>query len=258
MTGSFMSSRRQFITTTTSVIVTTLAVGSEVLNPKNVYAHPGHDPAEHTNNSQTNDPGKIEGRFVVPKLPYSFDAFEPVINTETMQLHYTKHHDAYVTKLNAALEKTPQLKGQNIVQLLTSLRSIPENVREAIRNHGGGHYNHSLFWNWMTPKKEKPSEKMLKLFESTFGGFEEFKVQFEEKGAALFGSGWVWLVKDKKGKLSIQTTQNQDNPITEGYTVLLGNDVWEHAYYLTYRNRRADYLKAWWEVVNWPIVEAVI
>ena len=193
----------------------------------------------------------------LPPLPYPPTALEPHIDAQTMEIHHGKHHNAYVTNLNAALEKAPELADKSLDDLLRNLNSVPEAVRTAVRNNAGGHWNHSQFWQSMAPNAGgAPSGKLADAINSAFGDFEKFKEQFNAAGAARFGSGWAWLVKDG-GKLAIVSTPNQDNPIMDGKPApLLGNDVWEHAYYLKYQNRRPDYIDAWWNVVNWPEVAA--
>jgi Fe-Mn family superoxide dismutase len=194
--------------------------------------------------------------FTVPPLPYTYDALEPVIDRRTMMFHHDKHHAAYVKALNAAITKHPELGAQSVEQLLQNLDKIPTDIQTAVRNHGGGHYNHSLFWESMRPPQTGvPTGALASALAKNFGDLETFQQAFTEAGTRVFGSGWVWLVGDKTGQLQIMTTPNQDSPVSVGFTPLLGNDVWEHAYYLNYQNRRADYLKAWWQVVNWPVVE---
>ena len=191
----------------------------------------------------------------LPKLAYDFNALEPYIDTETMKLHHGKHHAGYVAKLNAALEKYPKLQGKDVKELLKDLNAIPEEIRTAVRNNGGGHANHSLFWAIMAPKAGgNPSGKIGKAITKAFGSFEAFKEKFSDAAATRFGSGWAWLVVDK-GKLAIMSTANQDSPLSEGKIPVLGLDVWEHAYYLKYQNKRPDYIAAWWNVVNWKQVE---
>ena len=193
--------------------------------------------------------------FELPALPYDYAALEPTISAETMTLHHDKHHAAYVNNLNAAIEKAPELAGKSVEELVKDLSSVPEAVRPAVRNNGGGHLNHTMFWQLMTPGGAKePSGALLDAINASFGSVDEFKKQFNAAGVARFGSGWAWLVKDGGGKLSIVSTPNQDNPLTDGHTPLLGNDVWEHAYYVDYRNLRPKYLEAWWGVVNWDKV----
>jgi superoxide dismutase, Fe-Mn family len=195
--------------------------------------------------------------FTLPPLPYPSNALEPHIDARTMEIHHGKHHQAYVTNLNAAIEKAPGLADRSLEQLLSSLNDVPESVRTAVRNNGGGHLNHSLFWEIMGPDAGgAPKGKLADAIASSFGDFEKFKEQFAAAAAARFGSGWVWLLNNG-GKLSINSTPNQDNPLMDGASagsILLGLDVWEHAYYLHYQNRRPDYVKAWWNVVNWTAV----
>jgi superoxide dismutase, Fe-Mn family len=193
--------------------------------------------------------------FTLPPLPYPTNALEPHIDAQTMEIHHGKHHAAYVNNLNAALEKAPELQGKSLDDLLKNLSTVPESVRTAVRNNGGGHWNHSMFWQIMSPTGGgAPTGKLADAIKSTFGDFEKFKEQFNAAGGSRFGSGWAWLVNDG-GKLSIVSTPNQDNPIMDGKPApILGLDVWEHAYYLKYQNRRPDYMKAWWNVVNWPEV----
>jgi len=191
----------------------------------------------------------------LPPLPYPANALEPHIDAQTMEIHHGKHHNAYVTNLNAALEKAPELADKSLEDLLRNLNSVPEAVRTAVRNNAGGHWNHSQFWKTMGPNGGGgPTGKLADAINAAFGDFEKFKEQFNAAGAGRFGSGWVWLVNDG-GKLAITSTPNQDNPLMDGKSPpLLGNDVWEHAYYLKYQNRRPDYLKAWWNTVNWEEV----
>ncbi len=192
--------------------------------------------------------------FTLPSLPYDFAALEPHIDAQTMQIHHGKHHQAYVNNLNAAVEKTPELQRKSLDELMKGINSAPESVRTAVRNNGGGHWNHSLFWKLMAPKAGgTPSGKVADAITKAFGGFDKFKEQFAAAAAGRFGSGWAWLI-DEGGKLSIMSTPNQDNPLMEGKKAILGIDVWEHAYYLKYQNRRADYVTAWWNVVNWQEV----
>ena len=192
--------------------------------------------------------------FTLPALPYANDALEPHIDARTMEIHHTKHHQAYVNNLNAAVEKAPELASKSLDDLMRGINSVPEAVRTAVRNNGGGHWNHSLFWQLMGPGKGgEPTGKLADAIKSAFGDFNKFKEQFAAAGAGRFGSGWAWLVNDG-GKLSITSTPNQDNPLMEGKTAILGLDVWEHAYYLKYQNRRPDYITAWWNVVNWDAV----
>lgn len=193
--------------------------------------------------------------FSLPDLPYAYDALEPHIDKETMTIHHDKHHAAYVNNLNAALEGKQDLASKSIEELISDLKSVPEDIRTAVRNNGGGHANHTLFWEMMTPGGAKePQGELADAINSTFGSFDEFKKKFNDAGAKRFGSGWAWLVKTKDGKLDVISTANQDNPLMEGHQPILGNDVWEHAYYLKYQNRRPDYLAAWWNVVNFDKV----
>ena len=191
----------------------------------------------------------------LPPLPYAANALEPHIDAQTMEIHHGKHHNAYVTNLNAALEKAPELADKSLDDLLRNLNSVPEAVRTAVRNNGGGHWNHSQFWKTMGPNGGGgPTGKLADAINAAFGDFEKFKEAFNAAGVGRFGSGWVWLINDG-GKLSITSTPNQDNPLMEGKNAILGLDVWEHAYYLKYQNRRPDYITAWWNVVNWKEVE---
>ena len=190
----------------------------------------------------------------LPPLPYDYNALEPHIDEQTMRIHHDKHHGAYVNNLNAALEKHPELQNRSAEDLLKSINSIPEDIRTAVRNYGGGHVNHRMFWEIMGPGKGgAPTGAIADAITSTFGGFDAFKTQMNDAGAKRFGSGWAWLV-DAGGKLAIESTANQDSPLMEGKRPILGIDVWEHAYYLKYQNRRPDYLAAWWSVVNWDAV----
>ena len=193
--------------------------------------------------------------YEVPPLPYDYSALEPYIDTQTMHLHHDKHHQAYVTNLNAAIDKAPELKDLSVEDLMKGLESVPEAVRAAVRNNGGGHINHTMFWVIMGPNAGgEPSGAIADAIKSTFGDFASFKEKFNDAGVKQFGSGWAWLVVDKNRKLQIMSTPNQDNPLSQGFYPVMGNDVWEHAYYLKYQNRRADYLKEWWNVVSWPEV----
>lgn len=192
--------------------------------------------------------------YKLDPLKYNYDALEEVIDEETMKIHHDKHHQAYVDKLNKAVEGTEWAE-KSVEELLKNLDSIPDDIRTAVRNNGGGHYNHNLFWETMTPGGSKePVGNLKKAIEEQYGSFDAFKEEFEEKGAGQFGSGWVNLV-EKDGKIEIVGNPNQDSPISDGYNVIIGNDVWEHAYYLRYQNKRPDYLKAWWKVVNWDVAE---
>lgn len=194
--------------------------------------------------------------FTLPALPYAADALEPHIDKATMEIHHGKHHAGYVNNLNAALEKHPGLADKSLDELLSSLDALPDDIRTAVRNNGGGHANHSLFWQLMKAKGGgQPSGRLKKSIEETFGSFDEFKKQFAAAAATRFGSGWAWLVLNRKGELEVTSTPNQDTPIMEGKFPILGLDVWEHAYYLNYQNRRPDYVQAFFNVVNWDKVE---
>jgi len=195
--------------------------------------------------------------FSLPPLPYPADALEPHIDKMTMEIHHGKHHNAYVTNLNKALESAPNLANKTVEELLANNCAIvPDNIKTAVRNNGGGHVNHSMFWTIMAPKGGgQPGGKLADAIKSAFGGFDPFKEKFNNAGATRFGSGWAWLVKDGAGKLDIISTANQDSPVMEGKFPVMGLDVWEHAYYLKYQNRRPDYMAAWWNVVNWTEIE---
>jgi Fe-Mn family superoxide dismutase len=195
--------------------------------------------------------------FTLPPLPYAPDALEPYIDKMTMEIHHGKHHNAYVTNLNKALESAPDLASKKIEELLANNCAIvPEGIRTAVRNNGGGHINHSMFWTIMAPAggRDKPSGALADAIDGTFGSFDTFKEKFNAAGAARFGSGWAWLLRSG-GKLEIASTANQDSPLMEGKSPVMGLDVWEHAYYLKYQNRRPDYMAAWWSVVNWKEIE---
>lgn len=192
----------------------------------------------------------------LPALPYDFNALEPYIDAETMQIHHDKHHQAYVDKLNAALEKHPELANESLESLLSDLTKVPEDIRMAIRNHGGGHFNHSFFWKTLKINEGgKPSGDLAQAIDQDFESFDNFKKSFTEIASTQFGSGWTWLSLDTAGKLSIQSTPLQDNPIMTGKKAIFGLDVWEHAYYLKYQNRRPEYVAAFWNIINWEEVE---
>lgn len=191
--------------------------------------------------------------FTLPDLPYKYDALEPTISEQIMKLHHDAHHAKYVENLNAALKDFPDLQSKDIEELLSDIDHLPESIQKAVRNNGGGHYNHTLFWQMMTPDKTQPSASLKVAIESAFTSVDAFKEEFNKGAAAVFGSGWQWLVIDH-GTLALVSTPNQDSPISQGKTVLLGLDVWEHAYYLQYLNKRPDYISAWWNVVNWDFV----
>jgi Fe-Mn family superoxide dismutase len=193
--------------------------------------------------------------YEVPPLPYAYNALEPHIDEQTMHLHHDKHHAAYVAKLNGAVEKYPDLQKKSAEELIRNLGALPEDIRGVVRNNGGGHVNHTMFWEIMGPQKGgAPTGAIADAIKKAFGAFESFKEKFEAAGVNQFGSGWAWLVSTKSGELKITSTPNQDNPMSNGEFPVMGNDVWEHAYYLKYQNRRPDYLKAWWNVVNWDEV----
>jgi Fe-Mn family superoxide dismutase len=193
--------------------------------------------------------------FTLPALPYDFAALEPHIDAKTMEIHHGKHHQTYVNNLNAAIEKAPELASKSLDDLMRNANTLPEAVRTAVRNNGGGHWNHSMFWQIMAPKAGgEPGGKLGAAIKSAFGDFAKFREQFSAAGVGRFGSGWAWLI-NTGGKLSITSTPNQDNPLMEGKKAVMGLDVWEHAYYLKYQNRRPDYINAWWNVVNWKEVE---
>ncbi|MEK6889467.1 MAG: superoxide dismutase [Nanoarchaeota archaeon] len=189
--------------------------------------------------------------FTLPALPYVYDAFEPIIDSRTMEIHHTKHHQAYVDKLNEALSKYKDLQGKKIEELLININSIPEEIRATVRNHGGGHANHSLFWEILGPEKKECEGGILKAIIKKFGSYNEFMTQFANAALTRFGSGWAWLVMTSNGELEIYSTANQDSPYMSGDIPILGLDVWEHAYYLNYQNRRVDYVKAFFNIINW-------
>lgn len=192
--------------------------------------------------------------FELPKLPYGFDALEPHIDAKTMEIHHDKHHGAYVTNLNAAIDKHPELKSWSVEDLMSKINSVPEDIRTAVRNNGGGHINHTMFWQIMAPNAGgEPTGDLADAIKKTFGDFAKLKEELNKAGMGRFGSGWAWLLL-KDGKLAVESTANQDSPLMEGKLPVMGVDVWEHAYYLKYQNKRADYLAAWWNVVNWPEV----
>jgi Fe-Mn family superoxide dismutase len=193
--------------------------------------------------------------FNLPKLPYKYNALEPYIDANTMKIHYQKHHKAYVDNLNAAIIKYPDLMDKSLEYLLSNLDKLPEDIRDAVRNNGGGHYNHSLFWTIMGDQtKTKPGGELMKAIIKDFSSFDEFKNEFKDEATKRFGSGWIWLIDDNDS-LKIISTPNQDSPMMDGIVPILGLDVWEHAYYLKYQNRRGDYIDNWWHVVNWEEVE---
>jgi superoxide dismutase, Fe-Mn family len=194
--------------------------------------------------------------FELPKLPYAVDALEPYIDAQTMTIHHDKHHQAYVTNLNGAVEKHPELASKSLEDLLTDLNAVPEDVRTVVRNHGGGTWNHSMFWEIMAPNTGgTPKGELAQAIDAAFGSFDAFKAEFEKVANGRFGSGWAWLVKKGNG-VAVVSTANQDNPMSDGMTPVMGIDVWEHAYYLKYQNRRPEYVTNWWNVVNWDAIAA--
>ena len=197
-------------------------------------------------------PSSTVQTFELPPLPYAYNALEPHIDAQTMRFHHDRHHATYVKNLNAALEKHPELKGKSPEQLLRELESVPEDIRTTVRNNGGGHVNHTMFWNIMSANGGgEPTGEIASIINQNFGSFDKFKQEFNQAGDRRFGSGWAWLVRNKDCKFQITSTPNQDSPLMTGDYPIMGNDVWEHAYYLKYQNRRTDYLSAWWNVVNW-------
>ncbi len=193
--------------------------------------------------------------FELSPLPYNYDALDPYIDAQTMQLHHDLHHQAYVNNLNAAVEKYPELQSKSPEELIKDLSSLPQDITGAVRNNGGGHVNHTMFWQIMAPNAGgEPTGAIAQAISENFGDFESFKQKFNDAGTKQFGSGWVWLVRTSDGKIEITSSPNQDNPMSGGHFPIMGNDVWEHAYYLKYQNRRAEYLKQWWNVVNWDEV----
>lgn len=193
-----------------------------------------------------------DNEFKLMPLPYSYDALEPYIDKETMIIHHTKHHQTYVDNLNKLIVKNPELSSKSLEELLTNLDTLPKSDKQGIINNAGGVYNHNFFWTIMAPNQDgKPVGELATAIDNTFGSFDNFKAKFKESATSRFGSGWAWLVSDKDGKLSIISTANQDAPISLGLTPIIGIDVWEHAYYLKYKNKRADYIDNWWNVVNW-------
>lgn len=193
-------------------------------------------------------------KYTLPSLPYKYSALEPVIDAKTMEVHHTKHHQTYVDKLNEALAKHPKIAEKSVEELLANLEDVPEDIRTAVRNHGGGHLNHSLFWQILTPLVQNFSGKISRAIIKEFGSFDAFKEKFSATAISRFGSGWAWLVVSD-GKLQIESTANQDSPLMEGKTPILGLDVWEHAYYLKYQNKRADYVSAFFNIINWKKVD---
>jgi Fe-Mn family superoxide dismutase len=239
-----MPTRRQAIKTLAAAALATTALGRlPVIGEVTMAQAPAANPPEPT------------GPFKLPPLPYAYDALEPAIDAETMHLHHDKHHAGYVKKLNEAIAKDPAfVPGTTVEDLIAHLDSVPEDIRTAVRNNGGGHANHSLFWQTLSPKGGEPSGALAAALTADLGGLDKVKEAMSKEGGAVFGSGWVWLVVDGGKKLDIMKTPNQDSPLIEGHFPLFGIDVWEHAYYLKYHNVRADYLKAIWSVTNWPFI----
>ena len=194
--------------------------------------------------------------YELPALPYAYDALEPFIDAKTMEIHHSKHHQAYITKVNAALEGSG-LENMPIDELCANLDEIPENIRGAVRNNGGGHANHSLFWKILSTEDSSPSSPLLEAINDTFGDMKGFETEFSNAAATRFGSGWAWLIKNDDGSVAVTSTPNQDNPIMDGKTPILGLDVWEHAYYLNYQNRRPDYIAAFFKIINWSVVSSL-
>ncbi len=239
-----LTTRRQALKTFTAAAIASTALGQ--------MASFAQSPAP-----ATAAPKPPKGPFTLPPLPYAYDALEPHIDAETMHLHHDKHHQSYVNKLNEALAKEPSFvvaPGSNVDDLLKNLANVPESIRTAVRNQGGGHANHSLFWQTLSAKGGVPSGDFAKALDADLGGLDKLKTEMAEQGGKVFGSGWVWLVLDGGKKLTIITLPNQDSPLIEGHYPLFGIDVWEHAYYLKYHNLRADYLAAIWNVVNWDFI----
>lgn len=194
--------------------------------------------------------------YTLPKLSYEYNALEPQIDAKTMEIHHTKHHQAYITNLNAALEKYPELQEESLESLIQNVNNVPEDIRGAVRNNGGGHLNHTMFWDFLSPNKgQQPSEVLMDAIIASFGSFESFKEQFSNAAKTRFGSGWAWLVITDDKSLKVVSTPNQDNPLTDGLIPILGLDVWEHAYYLNYQNRRPDYINSFFEIINWEKVD---
>ena len=209
-----------------------------------------------TLNNDSSSIAQTQGEeFTLPPLPYAYDALSEYIDAQTMTLHHDKHHAGYVKKLNEAISSHPELKGMTIEELLSNLNEIPEDIQSTVRNSGGGHANHTMFWSIMTPNSPgEPTGAIAEAIDNTFGDFATFQQEFNDAGKSQFGSGWAWLVLDSEGNLAVTNTANQDSPISDGSYPIMGNDVWEHAYYLKYQNKREDYLNAWWNVVNWDEV----
>jgi len=193
--------------------------------------------------------------YTLPNLPYSTDALEPHIDSRTMEIHHSKHHNTYVTKLNAGLQNHPELLALDIKTLISKFNELPEEVKTVVKNHGGGHLNHSIFWEIMTPEFVVPTDNLKNILGADFGGFENFVIKFKEMATNLFGSGWTWVIKNKEGKIEIKNYANQENPLMFGDTPIMGIDVWEHAYYLKNQNRRNEYIESWFNVIKWIDIE---
>lgn len=240
---NFLTSRRKFLTGAAAVVAA-------------AWAAPVVGQQQTTGTGSTGTDSSSGGPFKLPPLPYPYDALEPHIDVQTMRIHHDKHHAGYVAKLNKAVSGQQELGAKSVEDLLRDIDSVPESIRTDVKNNGGGHANHTMFWETMSPGGAKnPSGELADAINSRFGSFDSFKKEFEEAGAKRFGSGWVWLVKPQgQSALDIISTANQDSPLLEGHQPIMGNDVWEHAYYLKYQNKRDDYLSAWWNVVNWDKV----
>lgn len=227
-------------------------VGTAAIGACRATRNQSSTPAPKATPTETTNIAPTSGPFQLPALPYDYNALEPHIDARTMQFHHDKHHAAYVKNLNDAIAKYPQLKTKSAEDLVRAINSVPPDIRTAVRNNGGGHLNHTMFWAIMKPNGGgEPTGAIANAIKQTFGSFATFKQKFNDAGMKHFGSGWVWLVRTKDGKLQIMTTNNQDSPLISGHYPIMGNDVWEHAYYLKYQNRRNEYLNAWWNVLNW-------
>ena len=244
-----MYSRREFLTSCAAA-TGTLVISTQTLAQSDTGAE-----SNKSKEKTTESEGKIMSHEL-PKLPYAYDALEPYIDARTMEIHHTKHHNAYITKLNDTLKDQPALAAKPLEQLLADIKNVPDSIRQIVINHGGGTANHNFFWEIMGPGAGgSPVGNLAQAITASFGDFANFKEKFNQAAATRFGSGWAWLVKDSAGKLDIYSTANQDSPIMEGKFPVMGLDVWEHAYYLKYQNRRPEYINAWWNVVNWKAVE---
>ena len=234
------------------IVLVTVFIGSSFL-PISSAAHIRDRHAQQ--NLSNNLVAQVNDEFTLPALPYAYDALEPYIDSQTMTLHHDKHHAGYVKNLNEAIALNPDLIGQSVEELLQNLDTLPEDIQTTVRNNGGGHANHTMFWSIMTADgQNEPTGEIAEAIDTTFGDFPTFQAEFNDAGKKRFGSGWAWLVMNDRGELEVTSTANQDSPLIEGKYPILGNDVWEHAYYLKYQNKRDDYLEAWWNVVNWTEV----